>query len=68
MFYCLLFDIFLSKSYQIVLDRVVDTQGHGKYVVDGFNAIHKQYLATCLRMRSTPEKTRLTVTVCMLMS
>ena len=46
---------FLSKSYQIVLDRDVDTPGHGKYVVDGFNAVQKQYLATCLIMRSTPE-------------
>ena len=47
---------YLSKSYQIFLDRAVDTPGHGKYVVDGFNAVQKQYLATCLRMRSTPEK------------
>ena len=46
---------FLSKSYQIVLDRAVDTPGHGKDVVDGFNAVQKRYLATCLRMRSTPE-------------
>ena len=46
---------FLSKSYQIVLDRAVDTPGHGKYVVDGFNDVQKRYLATCLRMRSTPE-------------
>ena len=47
---------YLSKSYQIVLDRAVDTPGHGKDVVDGFNAVQKRYLATCLRMRSTPEK------------
>ena len=47
---------YLSTSYQIVLDRAVDTPGHGKDVVDGFNAVQKQYLATCLRMRSTPEK------------
>ena len=47
---------YLSKSYQIVLDRAVDTPGHGKYVVDDFNAVQKRYLATCLRMRSTPEK------------
>ena len=47
---------YLSTSYQIVLDRPVDTPGHGKDVVDGFNAVQKQYLATCLRMRSTPEK------------
>ena len=47
---------YLSISYQIVLDRAVDKPGHGKYVVDGFNAVQKRYLATCLRMRSTPEK------------
>ena len=46
---------FLSKSYQIVLDRAVDTPGHGKYVVNGFNDVQKRYLATCLRMCSTPE-------------
>ena len=57
---------YLSKSYQIVIDRDVDTPGHGKYVVNGFNTVQKRYLATCLRMRSTPEKTRLTVIVCML--
>ena len=45
-----------SKSYQIVLDRAVDTPGHGKYVVGGFNDVQKRYLATCFRMRSTPEK------------
>ena len=47
---------YLSKPYQIVLDRDVYTPGHGKDVVDGFNAVNKRYLATCLRMRSTPEK------------
>ena len=46
---------FLSESYQIVLDRAVDTPGRVKYVVDVFNAFQKRYLATCLRMRSTPE-------------
>ena len=46
---------FLSKSYQNILDRAVGTTGHGKYIVDGFKAVHKRYLATCLRMRSTPE-------------
>ena len=30
---------FLSKSHQIVLDGAVDTPGHGKYVVDGFNDV-----------------------------
>ena len=47
---------YLSTSYQIVLDRDVDTPGHGKDVVDGFNAVQKRYLASCLRMRSTREK------------
>ena len=46
---------FLSKSYQFFLDVAVDTPVHGKDVVGGFNAVHKQYLATCLRMGSTPE-------------
>ena len=47
---------YLSTSYQIFLDRAVDKPGNGKYVVDGFNAVQKRYLATCLEMRSTPEK------------
>ena len=46
---------FLSKSYQIVLDRALDTPGHGKGVVDGFNAVQKRYLGNCLRMHSTPK-------------
>ena len=46
---------FISKSYQIVLDRAVDTPGHGKDVVDGFNAVQKRYLSTCLRMRIASE-------------
>ena len=50
---------YLSTSYQIVLDRAVDTPGHRKYVVDGLNAVQKQYLATCLRMLSNPEKDKI---------
>ena len=46
---------FLSKSYQVVLNRAVDTPGNGKYVVDVFNAVQKQYLATCLIICSMPE-------------
>ena len=46
---------FLSQRYQIVIDRAVDTPGHGKDVVDGFNAVQKRYLASCLRKRNTPE-------------
>ena len=32
---------FLSKSYHIVIDKSVDEPGHGKYLVDGFNDVHK---------------------------
>ena len=46
---------FLSKSYQNVLRRAIDTPGHGKDVVCGFNADQKRYLATYLIMCSTPE-------------
>ena len=50
---------YLSTSYKIVLDRAVDTPGHGKDVVDGFNAVQKRYLATCLRMHITPKKDKI---------
>ena len=50
---------YLSKSHQIFLDIDVDTPGHVKYVLDGFNAVQKQYLATCLIMCSTPEKDKI---------
>ena len=33
---------YLSKSYQIVFDRAVDTPGQAKDVVDGFNAAQKR--------------------------
>ena len=46
---------YLSKSYQIVLDGAVDTPGHEKDVVNGFNVVQKGLLATCLRMSSMPE-------------
>ena len=46
---------FISKSYQMFLVIAVDTPGDGKYVVDGYNAVQKRYLSTCLRMRSMLE-------------
>ena len=55
LFHCLISYFFVSKSYQIGIDRAVDTPGHGKDLVDGFNFVQKRYLATCLRMRITPE-------------
>eukprot|EP00978_Attheya_sp_CCMP212_P029532 scaffold105141_cov47-Attheya_sp.AAC.1 len=35
--------------------QAVDTPGHGKDVVDGFNAVQKLFLQTCLRKTSMPE-------------
>ena len=55
MFHCLLSDISSIIIISIFLGRAVDTPGNGKYLVGGFNAVQKRYLATCLRMRSTPE-------------
>ena len=52
MFHCLLSDVLFINIISIFLDRAVDTQGHVKDVVDEVNAVHKLYLATCLRMRS----------------
>ena len=55
MFHWLLSYVFSIKSYQIILDRAVDTPGHGEDVVDGFNAVQKQKLAIFLIICSTPE-------------
>jgi len=46
---------FLSSTFVIDIDRGIDTPGHGKDVVDGFNAVQKRYLKSCLRSRATPE-------------
>eukprot|EP00978_Attheya_sp_CCMP212_P009286 scaffold21956_cov70-Attheya_sp.AAC.2 len=45
----------VSVKFQIVIDRAVDTPGHGKDVVDGFNAVQKRFLTTCLRKTNMPE-------------
>ena len=29
--------------------------------MDGFHAVHKRYLSTCLKMRSTPEKDKIDI-------
>ena len=50
---------FLSKSYQIVLGRAIDTPGNLKDVVGVFYAVHKRYLATCFKMRSTTEEDKI---------
>ena len=34
----------LSNSYNIVIDRIIWSLGHGKYVVDGLNATDNFFL------------------------
>ena len=55
MFHFLLSDVFSIKLYQFFIGRDADIPGHGKDVVDGFNAVQKRYLATFLRICSTPK-------------
>ena len=59
MFRCLISDVFSIKIISIFLDGAVDTPGHGKDVVGGFNTVQKLYLATFLIVHSTPEKDKI---------
>ena len=34
----------LSSSYVIIMDRTINSPGHGKNVVDGINAMDRSYL------------------------
>ena len=56
----------LSKLYQSALDIAVDTPGHVKDILDGFNAVPKRDLGTFLRICSTPDWTIMAVSVCVL--
>ena len=38
---------------------LVTVRTRGATILTGFNAVHKRYLATCFRMRSTPEKDKI---------
>jgi hypothetical protein len=51
--FCLL--SMLSSKFQIAIDRAIGTPGHGKDVVDGLNAIDKQFLQGKTCMIGTPE-------------
>ena len=55
MLHCLLSGVLFINIISNCSYRAVDTPGRGKDVVDGFNAVQKRYLATCLRMNSTSE-------------
>eukprot|EP00957_Ditylum_brightwellii_P009795 738842-Ditylum_brightwellii.AAC.1 len=45
-----------SMKYAIVIDHAVSTPRHGKYVVDGLNAIDKTYLQTAMLTNSILEE------------
>ena len=34
----------LSQSFSVIIDCVISASGHGRYVVDGLNAIYKMLL------------------------
>ena len=38
----------LSQRHSIIIDRGIIASGHGKYVIDGLNAIEKRYMYTLM--------------------
>ena len=34
----------ISQTYSLIIDRGISARGHGKEVVDGFNAVYKRYI------------------------
>ena len=45
----------LSHAYQITIDHAVGAQGHGKDVVNGLNAVDKNYLFKIMPRIKIPE-------------
>ena len=45
----------LVSIYEFTIDRQVDAPGHGTGVVDGINAINKNYLSKMMSLTMTPE-------------
>ena len=39
----------LSHAHKIIIDSGAGAPGHGKYVVDGLNAMNKRYLSTLMK-------------------
>ena len=46
---------YLASAYAITINRQIDAPGHGKGVVDGINAIDKNYLSKMMNLIMTPE-------------
>ena len=55
MCYCFIFLSMLLHAYQITIDRAVGAPGHGKDVVDGLNAVDKNYLFKLMSRIKVPE-------------
>ena len=48
----------MSQTYSIIIDRGVSAPGHGKEVVDGFNAVDKRYIYQLMSKVQLPGSTR----------
>ena len=46
---------YISFKYQIIIDRMIGTPGHGKDLIDGINTSNKRYLKDKMCMIRTPE-------------
>ena len=47
----------IAYKYGIIIDRAIGAPGHGKDIVDGLNAVDKQYLKGCMRTIKTADET-----------
>ena len=45
----------ISTNFNIIVDRMIGSPGHGKYVIDGINARDKRYIMEKMCMIGTPE-------------
>ena len=52
---------FLSSKYHINIDRAIGAPGYGKDIVDGLNAVDKNYLKKLMRITKIAEETNLDI-------
>ena len=48
----------MSQTYSIIIDRGINTPGHRKEVVDGFNAVDKRYIYKLMSKVQLPGSVR----------
>ena len=51
----------LAYKYGIIIDRAIGAPGHGKDIVDGLNAVDKQYLKFCMHSIKAAHETDLNI-------